>query len=422
MIENANVIDKLKNKYLILAIGLLVSAYLVFAAIPKHDFYIYLLAAQDMFAGKNMYEATYVDGYHYFYSALFTCFIYLFTFLPVYAATLIWLLLNALCLIRAIKIVSGYFNIRALPVKQQWIFLTLCTLACVKFALANIEAQQITIIIFWMVLEGLEKIWKGKIVLGALLIALAINFKLLPILLLPYLIYRREFIATFLIVVFYGISLELPVLIIGTARNKFLLLEWWKLINPTNQRHVLDTDEGGFASVTTWLSTLLVYQEPKWNELKVNRNIANLSITQLGYIINIVRLLFLAFSLYFFRTWPFVKKVGKTHRFWELSYFLIIIPLLFPHQQYYSFLFVAPALCYIYYQFMMHYTTMSRLKYRLTIAAMTLSFLLCNLGFIIGALDGYFRHFKILTYGILLIVLLLAVSKPEAELKVESEK
>jgi hypothetical protein len=419
MIENASVIDKLKNKYVILVAVLVVLAYLVYAAIPKHDFYIYLLAAQDMFAGKNMYQATYVDGYHYFYSTLFTCIIYPFSFLPFFAAALIWLLLNIVCLIRIIKIASNYFNIRVLPAKQQWIFLAMCTLACIKFVMSNIEAQQITIIILWMVLEGLEKIWKGKIVLGALLIALAINFKLLPILLLPYLIYRREFLATLLIVLFYGISLELPVLIIGTERNKFLLSEWWNLINPTNQRHVVDTDEGGFASITTWLSTLLVYQAPKANELQMKRNIADISITQLGYVINITRLLFLAFSLYFLRTMPFVKKAGKTHRFWELSYFLLITPLLFPHQQYYSFLFAAPALCYIYYRFMTHYTTMSKLRYRLMIIFMTLSFIVCNLSFLLGEFNAYYGYFKTLTYGVLMIVPLLAVSIPE-EVKSEA--
>ncbi len=420
MIENASVLDKLKNKYVLLALLVISLAYIAIAARGQYDFYIYMLAAKDMFAGKDMYTLTYVDGYHYYYSVLFACIIYPLSFLPIYFAKLIWLLVNFICLIRIIKIISSYFDLKVLPTKQQWIFLGLCTLSCFKLVLQNIDCQQITILILYLILEGLERIWKGNKILGALLITIAINFKLLPILFIPYLIYRREFIATFFIFLFYGVLLELPVIIIGAARNSFLLSSWWNLINPMNQKHVADTEEEGFNSLTTWLATLLVYRKPSVNDLQMPRNIANISITQLGYVINGVRLLFMAFSLYFLRTWPFVKQVTKTHRLWEVSYFLLITPLLFPHQQFYSFLLVAPALCYIYYHFITHYKTMSKLKYRLSIAAFALSFLLCNLNFLLGEFNAYYFYFKTLTYGVLLIVPMLAVSVPEPELKVKS--
>ena len=415
MIENATVIDKLKNKYVLIVVGLATLIYLLTVANRREDFHIYMLAAQDLFAGKDIYTLKYVDGYHYYYSVLFACLIYPLSFLPTYCAQLIWILINFASLIGVIKIVSGYFTIKQLPIKQQWLFIGLCVIGCIKLVIQNFECQQITILILYLVLQGLEGIWKGKSIQGALLIALAINFKLLPLLLIPYLIYRREFKATFFIFIFYVLLLELPMILIGTAQNNFLLASWWNIINPANQQHILDTDEGGFNSITTWLATLLVYQQPQPGEPHMARNIIDISVTQLGYVINGVRLLFLTFSLYFLRTKPFVKEVSRQHRFWEVSYFLLITPLLFPHQQFYSFLFVAPALCYIYYHFMSHYKNMNKLRYNITIAALVVSYLLCNLSFLLGEYNIYYAYFKTLTYGILLIVPLLAVSVPDKE-------
>jgi len=416
MTENASVIDKLKNKYFLLVVALVSIAYMAFAASKQKDFYIFMLAAKDLFAGKDIYTLKYVDGYHFFYSVLFACFVYLLSFIPFYFAKLVWLLLNLYLLTRVVKIVAGYFNIGMLTVKEQWVFLGLCAVSCFKLVIQNFDCQQVTILILYLTLQGLESIWKGNKVWGALLIGLAINFKLLPLLLIPYLIYRREFKATLFIFIFYALFLELPALFIGTAQNNFLLASWWNIVNPTNPQHVLDTDEGGFNSLTTWLATLLVYQPPQHGEPNMARNIADISITQLSYVINAVRLLFLAFSLYFLRTIPFVKNVSKQHRFWEVSYFLLITPLLFPHQQFYSFLFAAPALCYIYYHFIRHYTGMSKPRYNLTIVAFALSFLLCNLSFLLGEYNIYYAYFKTLTYGVLLIVPLLAVSVPDKEM------
>lgn len=415
MLEQKSVIDKLNNRYTIVRVVLVSLGYIAFAATKHKDFHIFMLAAKALFNGKDLYTITYVDGYHFFYSVLFACVVYPFTLLPEYLANFLWLSFNLFLLIRLIKIVAGYFNIKEFTIKQQWVFLSLCTLTCFKFALENIDCHQATILILYLSLQGLESIWKGNKIVGALLIALAINFKVLPILLIPYLLYRREFIATLFIFIFYAVLLYVPIIFIGIAQNNFLLSTYWSIINPANQRHVLDTEEGGFSSLTTWLATLLVYQPPRYNELTLARNIANLTVTQLGYIINIVRLIFLTFTLYFLRTKPFVKKVSKTHRFWELSYILFITPLLFPHQQLYSFLFATPAICWILYHFIKYYDSLSKPKRNTITVALTLSFILCNLSFLLGEYDLYYGYYKTLTYGILILVPLLIISVPDKE-------
>jgi hypothetical protein len=63
---------------------------------------------------------------------------------------------------------------------------------------------------------------------------------------------------------------------------------------------------------------------------------------------------------------------------------------------------------------------MSKLKYTLSITAFVISFLLCNLSFLLGEYNIYYAYFKTLTYGMLMIVPMLAISVPEPELKVKS--
>lgn len=262
MIEAPSVIDKLKNKYVMLVAAIAALAYIAIAAAGKEDFFIYLSAAKDLFAQKDIYSLTYKNGYHYYYSVLFAAAIYPLSLLPLYVANFIWLALNVFLLTRMVKIAGRYFNLDTLSVKAQWVFIALCFVSCIKFVLQNIDCQQATILIMYLTLEGLEQVFAGKKSRGAALIALAINIKLLPLLFIPYLIYRKEFKAFLYILLYYGLFLMLPLAFIGRQQNMFYLHSWLHLINPDAPKQILDTDEGGFASLATLLSTLLVKQAP----------------------------------------------------------------------------------------------------------------------------------------------------------------
>src|SRR4029077_6908699 len=327
MEQAIDITGKLKNKVAIAIYLLFTIIYIAIVGQRQGDFFIYLSASKDLFQGKDIFMLKYVDGYHYYYSLLFAILIYPFSWLPLLIAQYLWLLLNAFLMWRIVKILGGYFKLSTLPIKQQWIFFLMCCAFSAKFALANIYCHQITICVLYLTLQGLECIFSGKKIWGAVLIALGINFKLLPIVIIPYLLYRREFIASFVIVVAYAALLELPILFIGVQQNNFLLTSWWHLINPTNSEHVMDVEQRGFHSLTSFLAVLLVDKPPDKYELVIKRNIANLSIAQLNYVINIVRLAFVAFSFYFLRTRPFFSKINKAHRYWEISYILLITPL-----------------------------------------------------------------------------------------------
>ena len=360
-----------------------------------------------------------MDGFRYYYSTLFALLIYPITFLPNYLGNLLWLGINAFFLYRTAILLFRYFDLTILTQKQKLIFFALSFVFSLRFILSNFHNQQITICILYLSLEGLRFIFSGNKLAGALLIALGINIKILPVVLLPYLLYRREFTASFLILVFYITLLFIPGFILGFTQNNTLISSWWKLINPSNTIHNLDVDERSFHSLSTLLATLLVENIPDKFALHIRRNIMDISYEHLVLILNITRALLILFCFYFFRTKPFENKVTNTHRFVEISYLLLLVPLIFPHQQDYAFLFIMPAVIYIIYYLISARNKLPEIKFRIIASIMILSYLLCNLSLLLGEFRDYYDHFKILTYGALLIIPLLAVCYPFKKQKLE---
>ena len=74
-----------------------------------------------------------------------------------------------------------------------------------RFIHENLHCLQITILILYLTLQGMQLVFsnKPKPFWGALLIAFGINIKLLPLVLIPYLFYRGFFRAGFAIIGIY---------------------------------------------------------------------------------------------------------------------------------------------------------------------------------------------------------------------------
>ncbi len=182
----------MKNRLLVLACILTVCIYLLIEAKGTGDFFIYISASSDLFHNKNIYTELYEQWFHYYYSLLFAILIFPLSYLPLYFAQLIWLALNAFFLYRIIKIIAGYFDVSSFTLRQKQILFAICLVFGLKIILDNFHFKQITICILYLALEGIRLISSGNKIVGALCIALAINIKLLPIVLLPYLIYSER--------------------------------------------------------------------------------------------------------------------------------------------------------------------------------------------------------------------------------------
>ncbi|MEI8138084.1 MAG: glycosyltransferase family 87 protein, partial [Bacteroidota bacterium] len=248
----------------------------------KGDFYIYLSATGDLIKGQNFYENKYVNGYHYFYSVLFALLLKPFYALPFFWVKFCWLLLNVLIYFKLFQLLIKSKLLEVLNDKQRSLCIFLVFVFSLRFFLDNLHNSQITIIILWCSIYGLYLIANNKPISGSVILALGINIKLLPIVFLPYLIYRGYFKAFGFTVLFYFVYLFGPSLFIDHEYYMSLLKTWLGLINPSNQNHVLDVEERSFHGLSTLLSTLFVKDVPDIYALTLKRNIADVSISTLS--------------------------------------------------------------------------------------------------------------------------------------------
>lgn len=407
--------DSLK-KYVLISLGVIaLSIYVFIEAQGRGDLSIFLAASADLFRNENIFTKTYFDGYHYFYSVLFAILLKPFTYLPITVCNTLWLCANLFFVFRIFTLIKNLLPLHDFTKNELMALRIGGFLFSLRFIHENLHCLQVTILILYLSLQGIQLVFsnKPKPFWGALLIALGINIKLLPIVLVPYLFYRGFLRAGFAIIGIYIGLLILPAAFIGWEQNKVLLSTWADLINPLRSNHVLDAEERSFHGLSTLFSVLFVENPGDMYALPVKRNIADISLEQLKLLLNTARGILILFTFYFLRTLPFKSVVGLKHRFWELSYILMLIPLIFPHQQHYGFLFICPAFIFCLYYFIQNRKSLSKPKYYFMLCSGVLVYLLCNLKLILGNFNEYYEHYKILTYGALLLILLLSLCIPK---------
>jgi hypothetical protein len=384
------------------------------------DLTIFLDASRDLMQGENIYTNTYNEWYHYYYDTLFALLLVPFTFLPLFLVKFIWLSLNVFFVVRIWKIITGWLPINQLSSKQKTIFTLLSFLFILAFLRDNFHLTQVTIFILYLTLEGLHFIERGKKLTGSLLIAFAITVKLLPLVFIPYLLYRKEWKAFGSVCILIVVLLLIPGLIIGLDYNHFLILERWKLLNPTNTAHVLDTSERSFHSISTLFSTLFVAESGDIYALPYRRHLLDLPLETLSTLINAARLLFVGATLYFLASKPFQPAKSNLQKLYEISYICLIIPLIFPHQQHYAFFFIFPASSYLLFYFTRIYVNNqtkaqdqpSRKNKMMMIILLSLVYLMTNGHFILGTFNPILEHYKILTYSVFILCGMLAYYSP----------
>lgn len=408
--------SKLK-KYSLWFLLLLLAAFLVKEAFSNGDFKVFLEAAKLISHGENPYNKWIFvseDNYFfYYYSPLWAIILIPFTYFPNFIPNVIWLFLNAFFLYRIWILLSSYFESLTLTRKQVIWILVLSIALSFRFVLYNISLIQMTIFLLWGILESLRLINKERIVKGSLLLALIINIKIMPVVIIPYLIYRGHFKAFVFTLIFSLTCLFLPAIFVGWSFNISLLHEWWNVINPTNSEHLFETGLSGHG-LTSLIPPLLTETE---GELFYPRNIMNLSIENSTLILNAVRLILISSTLLILKWPPFKNTQSQIHRLQEISFILLLIPLIFPHQQKYAFVLAIPAQVYLLYFIFHNYSSrllvIGKVRRILILASLILSFALMTLttdGLIGRELNNITQHYKTVTYGALLLLFTLFLS------------
>jgi hypothetical protein len=408
----------LKNtKFLILLISLAGIAFLFAEAHKNSDFKVFLDAARVLMTHETIYDKWLNNGYaKYYYSPLFAVLLVPFSYLPYYIPCFLWLCADVFFLYRIWKIISGKLNLSIFTKKEYRIFLLLALLPVIRFLLYNFDMVQMTCFILWSILESVQLIQKNKYVKGAFLLALAINIKIMPLAVIPYLLLRKKFIPVAYVLVFSVIFLYLPALLIGFKFNNFLLGEWFRVINPSNVEHSFDNSLGSH-SLNAWIPTLLTNTG---GELPLKRNFVDLDLNTVKMIVNCITAGLVLFTLYFTGLTFFKEAKSKIRSLWEISYIVLVIPLIFPHQEAYAFFLVFPAMAfisyYIVYQIHSGLKQISAVKWYIILILFCISFALMTLTsdlFIGRHLCDITRHYKTISYGTLLLTIVLAMCNPK---------
>ncbi len=401
----------MKGNLPVIILGIFYVTASIFSASDGGDFDVYLDAAQKLANGQNIYQPPFIKGLQYYYSPFFALIL-----IPLsnhfFLTELVWLLLSGVMLYRTWVLISMNFNTHFLDSKYMNLWMLISFFFILRFVLYNIAMIQITIFLLWAILESIQLIKNGKIFLGAGILALAINIKIIPIVIMPYLIYRGYFKSVALIIIFSFLFLILPAIFIGYDANLFLLSEWWSIINPINSEHVIETD----ITYQSLVGTIPVFLTETESIVPIARNFMNLSVETVTTITNVSRILVVLFTLYFLG-YPFPRKSSKLADFRAISYILLAVPLIFPHQQKYAFLFMYPMISYLFYYSLLKWKWDRTLKFKIFLFVGLAIFMVFTplIGSdIIGRYPyDVIQHFKILGISAILLIPLAFFASPK---------
>lgn len=373
------------------------------AALKGGDFDVYLEAANKMKDGLNIYAPPFINGLQYFYSPFFAWLLIPFRN-HVFITEFVWLLLSYAMLYRTFRLVLKYFDTTLLPGKKLTAWIVLIFLFSVQFILYNVSMIQVTLFLFWAIFESLYQISHQKNTLGGIILGMAINIKIMPVLILPYLFYRGHFKALAAVVITLVALLIIPAIGFGIDYDMFLHVQWWKVINPENKEHLFETGIGTHSIV----ALLPVYLTGTIGEMPFKRNILNLDHQTVEMIINATRLFLLGLSIFYLKNTPFKKEENQLKSIWEISYFVLLIPLLMPHQQKYNFIMALPMISYLLYYFILTFRLSNNFRSKLAFYTLVVCLLLYSPLYgsdIIGKfLFLYTQHYRFLTFSTLLLI------------------
>lgn len=309
------------------------------------DINVYLHASTQFFNGENIYADNPYNNY--LYSPLFALLLRPLSILDFSYARAISAALNILLAFRlwliVLNILKEQFNLNR-KIINWWSFAVLF----ISFVVIthNINLGQITILILWLMFEGLYQIIiKERLYKGAFLLALGVNIKIIPLIGLFYLFFKGKYKALFVCSFMIVGSLLLPALIVGHDHNITLLKNWEETIQPTKNKYVFENNRGTHSLNAILPAYFYTFGENQSQD--PTPQIADISHNTLVIILNSIRVIFLLSSLYLIFYKPRDNKQRSLFFFWELSYLALVSALIFPHQQKYAMLYYVPAGAYM---------------------------------------------------------------------------
>lgn len=380
------------------------------------DFDVFIGASNLIAEGKDCYDVWIHcagNGLKYFYSPLFAGLLFPFRSLSQLSHNLLWMSLSFFFIYRTCILVLYFLPLKKFPEKQKYLYFILLLVLTARYILDNLALGQMTFLLVWGSLESMRLVYEKKFIYGAALLALIINFKLIPITLLAYLFYKKEFKAAAFTLIFFITYLFLPAIVLGFEFNNLLLESWFHSLSATNANSILE--DSGRPSFSSWIPSLAMNTPI---EFAMKRNFVNLNAPEVNTILNLLRLCFLVLLVWLFEK-PFRSINSKRMLFYDVSLLCLVTPLFFPHQGKYAIYYLLPAYAYCVFLILkLHRVTgISKYKrlYRQSLMLLIVSFVLVTLttdGLIGRHLSNVAEYLHLITYGALCLLYAVMLLKP----------
>lgn len=387
------------------------------------DLHVYYKAAEALRLDRPVYDYEFLVsreelcGFSY---PLFWAFVVMLVgWLPLALLDFVWLVFNLWLLFKIWKLIHYFLDLQNFTPSQKKWFDFFLLLFAVRFILYNFDMSQVTILLLFLILKSLEWLEIEKITSGswkpifwaAFLAALGVAIKLMPIFLIPYFFWRGRWRVGVMSLIFIVLLMLIPAIWTGWETFWELQAKWWATINPTNKEFTTqqNREAEGVYSLSAFFNAYFFDDNERLQG--VRRHLWALSAEHLQVVLMLARLFFVALTLFFVRFSPFRASPSRLHSFWEMSYMLIAIVLVFPHQQKYAFLFLLPAFAYLIFRY---FSTPSKTL----LVGLILVWLLSTAstdGIIGRYLYDFGQYFKIITFACFLTIILLMRYSPKTK-------
>lgn len=382
-------------------------------AIPNpNDLEIFLDASQELLDGGNVYTTGYRQGYRFFYGLAFAYLITPLNALPLAMAKVLWGLLGLLLLWRSYRILAAWAGLNTLSVERQRLVQAITALVLLQAVRDNLNTCQASFVLLWCCLEGIEQALRGRPVLAAVIVAFGIDMKLLPLIVVPYWFYRAAWRPLLVLPFALTLWVAAPLLLTGKDRGADLLRSRAELLNPTDKRHVLDDEEPDFIALGSLISAYAGGDHVRDYGVTLPRRVVRMTDEQVCKVTWLARLVLAMGMVIVLRLPPFRPSPSGLQRACEVGYLLACVPLVFPHQQGYAMLYLAPAVLYLAMATLpatQPHATRKGVK-----VAWGLLLLGANVHLLLGTFFWFHDHYKLLSFTLLFALVLLIRFRPGA--------
>ncbi len=328
----------------ILCLGLLFFAFYTHRIWGEtQDFQVFYLAGQRFLNFENLYNFN--DGFQVFkYSPLFALFMAPLSWLPFLAAKVIWLASQFIFLFLLIQKFYTWLKQIEPQFKISWWWLFGLLFTFVEY---NFIYGQINFLLLWLEVKCLEYIFlEKKSYRGAVLLALAILFKLTPLILVPYLFLKKKWQAIGATLLFLIIGIILPFVFYGWQGNLDLLANWYEIM--TQKHSVVNVNQFLFnQNIANFFYSVFGHEEVIYEGFHKDLFLSPswLASVLLGFTIVVLSVIFLYISFFKQKNFFYLKSLygDLVYIFWLQ---VILSPLTWKHY----FINLLPALMFLAWQ------------------------------------------------------------------------